>query len=1540
MAVQPANSEPANFGLSECSVNGLFSVRGLPAQTHLDRIYLNGLHTLLPFWITNKTGQTLGITLAASPARALKFQRHNANWDAVSAASRKAYVDVQPASNSDNSDNSGEVTLRCSAETQREYCEVFNQIDGVGSIVLLPHETAELVLLVEARMPVVPGTELATSAAAGSGEEGSSHFAFVSSHASILFQAATMNGSLAEKDSYSARLRSSYCRSVLEMDPPTSRIYLDDCAVGKPYERVLRVRNASEIGLDWTMTVVETTDTTTLSSLQLLDAEMRPLSGGHLAGCAATQIFIRYTPRAAGEFLCRFLVENSNDPSNQRYWVFRARSTQRQKPKRVELLGDPDIDFGNCTSGVWYNREIAFKNISDTPVVMRFRVEGNTSNLTMRCAVKAKQSPATTSEQSTEPPEELGQDPAVPTLLLDSTEEAFPLHDSLSEQQGGPDGDSISESVLASDSRSGAIVAVAASDLDPTLDHTSLSATSASRHDPSASVQEPRDGGRRLHPRDRPTASHGLQPSLFDEVLIKPGSMRTVILSLIGNATCTVSLGAGQFGTQSFTLFCECSAPAGSKQSPPSPLASKGTSSVADRSIERLSLPCTLNMCTSYVRVTPALLDFGTVDVGMLKTMYLQVENLSHVEATVQCRLESKVINCTRDPVVIPPLMSETIRVDIYPRRINPRYRKQIIVCNRRNRFNDSVVEVRSIHVDQRRMAFHNLFYKTLVLDNEQNFVDFGAVPLNSRTVRMISLRNICRCPIAIETSVSDSSNIGAPPDPSNSSGMLVVYKIVPLLKNGALTPEARLVARRLPLLERQAVIHSNIERFKEHSGGPLLAAEQAVASLSEPHALHSLARSNGYADPKPATGLQPDMFVDKTVEQGHVCLVPFLPRGRTVRNYRSVDYLDVASEPKQTLSSVRIRESSLWPLSDKSTEEIATMPWSPLASIDESTLPHHSLAYSELAALTSDGLIDAHTPEDVDTLEILGRARRLLSEIVDNLDLVPPVMFSSPQAEDEYVRRQVDLRKYIDLLVESGFLRPPRRMVLAAGSDRSLVIMMCPVEAPDVADKAVSPRFDANVYFRLVNRPSDLLPFTESGESAAVFTNSYQLPVRRFLVQASLCRTELEIGQKSINVGNMQVDEASRKYLIIKNHTETPLMYAIRKTGSIASGDIQFVDNNRYGVVRGFDSRKIVFVFTPSLSGTYSEQISIANVLDPQGGKTATLKAVVRRPSKFYIQSLLLEFGKQTEEEHLEASNSSHTLKIGQRSDEAQLLVIKNMTAKTRQFVVKSVKDMQAESLPTPLPQTQPQLQLLQGREQGAGIVEATPYTRTAVTPSNIADGETFEDSVTLDPLFPADITALAQSAKVLDRETEEKIEALEQKLKIAVRKNRPEKAEKYTSKLAKLRGSGASLDPGAAVQFPKISPLVSEAGSRATTVPGATSSAATGDTLGVRSPPSASQAAVTIQRLAADTQLLVTLPASSEASIPVVVVPRMINSSVEALGRRDSAGRCVVSAKGQLVVHEGKDKDNVKVVTLQALVEIDASAAASQPLDVSSVD
>ncbi|KAJ1939908.1 hypothetical protein EC988_007183 [Linderina pennispora] len=297
-----------------------------------------------------------------------------------------------------------------------------------------------------------------------------------------------------------------------------------------------------------------------------------------------------------------------------------------------------------------------------------------------------------------------------------------------------------------------------------------------------------------------------------------------------------------------------------------------------------------------------------------------------------------------------------------------------------------------------------------------------------------------------------------------------------------------------------------------------------------------------------------------------------------------------------------------------------------------------------------------------------------------------------------------------------------------------------------------------------------------------------------------------------------MQVDETSRKYLLIQNRSETPLMYAIRKTGSIASGDIQFVDNNRYGVVRGFDSRKIVFVFRPSLTGAYSEQISIANVLNAHGGKTATLKAVVRRPSKFYIQSLSLAF--------------AGPLACNCRSPDHQALVLKNMTPKTRLLVVR-------------------------------------PIDRD-------------ENRVRLAPVFPPDI-AHAPPTRLLDRETEEKIEALEQKLKIAVRKNRPEKIDKYHKKLAKLRGANQPVMDAA--ERPDV----------ATPEPTAT-----------------------VVRSDDDSRLVVTLPPNADVSIPVVVVPHVVDQ--ESPGEKG-----LVTAQGFLVVHEQKDKDSIKVVALTAPVEVE---------------
>ncbi|KAJ1647556.1 hypothetical protein LPJ64_001089 [Coemansia asiatica] len=1295
--------QPENYEIYTESEQGQFSVRGLSLQTVIDEIYQNGLHTVVPFWVVNNRNGRLELDLQID-SMTFKVQQHNANWEAVTWQQRISFVKVV----SKEKDHSA--TLVCSAETQREFNEAFNQIEGTRHIELEAGQTAELSLLLLPPQDASQSPNINSMDLLNAEERLRTDYCFSECFGKVSFLRAGSN------DSLTCNVRGRFCRSVLEMEPATSRVYLDDCVVGRAYERTLRVHNASAIALDWTMAVVETTDSTALGTtlrVQAADSESGAM-GGRLEHGARRQIVVRYTPQAVGEFLCRFAVENANDAGNTRHWVFRARASQRAKPRRVELLSVGDIDFGECTSGMWYRSDVALKNIGDATVAVRFRVEGNLVGLAVR--VRDETGAALTGAE-----DEVGNDAG--------------------DDAAGGEGEALESASLGSE----------------TINTTTQASGTADITGAGSSTVG--DGSRRAHSHTR---AH--QAVLLDEVLVKPGAVRTVSLAVMGSSATP----SGQFLRQSFTLFCECATPASGP-------AAKSTAA-APAFVERLTVPCTLNMCTPIVRVTPALLDFGTVDVGTLKTMYLTIENLSPVPATVVCVLESKVINCTRAPIVVPPRSAEAVRVDIYPRRINARYRKQIIVRNVHSRGNDSVVDVRSVHVDQRRMAYHNVFYKTLVAGCEQNFVDFGAVPLHARAVRRIALANLCTRALTLELAPSDAGSIAAytaVPRPSSSSSSSLSAAAA------TLSAEAREVARRLPRLERQAVMHSNIELFKEHQPVSTKAASAAVAAAFAFQAPSS----------KSVYPLQRDVFVDKTVEQGHVCLVPFVRRGPAPM---SVDYLNLATacglKASVRLAKVRICEG---------------------ADSDAANEPPKALT----SKLLADSETHAHVAEgemsETAAVAAISHAWDILDEIIEHMDMVPQTLFASTRAEDDYVRRQVDLRNYVDLLVDAGFLRPITRIRVPASAETPVVVMLSPVESP-------ATRFDANLYFKLIDRPADLLPFTTSTGASTIGTlgNSYQLPVRRFLIQASLRRAELDIGQKSINVGNMQIDESCRKYLVIQNRSDAPLMYAIRKTGSIASGDIRFVDNNRYGVVRAFDSRKIVFVFCPALHGVYNEQISIANVLDPSGGKTATLKAVVRRPSKFYIQALLLDFSDNGDDD-----SASSVLTLGSRSQEFRLLVVKNMTPKTRVLSVRAADPQPAEP-------------------------------------------------VTLSAVFPPDVAVSQDADRLLDRETMEKIEALEQKIKIAMRKNHPEKIDKYRAKIAKLRDAKTPADDIA-------------------------------DT-------------AAIERLAGDTELVVTLAPNGEARIPVFVVPTLVSAVTDS----------VVAASGQFVVHEIKDKDNVKTVTVTARV------------------
>ncbi|KAJ2362678.1 hypothetical protein IW150_006945, partial [Coemansia sp. RSA 2607] len=373
-----------NFNICTTSVHGQFSVQGLARKTCIDQIYVNGLHAVVPFWVTNNSSTRLEIGIDTD-SESLKVHQYNVNWDSLLSDQKATYVAI-----TDTRQGDGEATLTCSAEAQRDFNEAFNQMEGMRRLELDYGQTVELTLLV---LPVQTGD--AANAGKGNGARGDdecdggnnsnsssvTHYSFGELTGSLVLRTAD--------DELRTAIAARYCRSVLEMEPSTSRVYLDDCVVGKTYERVLRVRNMSAIALDWTMAAVETTDSAALGAMLHVrsvdgDDGNDGALGGQLPGGGSRQIVVRYTPQTVGEFLCRFAVENANDAGNTRYWVFRARASQRAKPRRVELLSAADIDFGDCTSGVWYRKDVSLKNVSDAAMVVRFRVEGRLGGLTVR----------------------------------------------------------------------------------------------------------------------------------------------------------------------------------------------------------------------------------------------------------------------------------------------------------------------------------------------------------------------------------------------------------------------------------------------------------------------------------------------------------------------------------------------------------------------------------------------------------------------------------------------------------------------------------------------------------------------------------------------------------------------------------------------------------------------------------------------------------------------------------------------------------------------------------------------------------------------------------------------------------------------------------------------------------------------------------------------------------------------------------------------------------------------------------------------------
>ncbi|KAL7417842.1 hypothetical protein BDY24DRAFT_1322 [Mrakia frigida] len=242
-----------------------------------------------------------------------------------------------------------------------------------------------------------------------------------------------------------------------------------------------------------------------------------------------------------------------------------------------------------------------------------------------------------------------------------------------------------------------------------------------------------------------------LEPSIsnitanqIEELIMRPGTEYRVWLSYTPSQDIPLFVDPGSLVSTSFRVTLDYSPSSSSStvaasSSSRGALGSRSTKAVYRR---RKILPCAASVCSTSIKVTPSVLDFGQVTVGSSKSSSISISNLSDLPAKIELRFISKVLSASRIFITIPPRESTTEKIDFFPRRINPNYTKQLNVRSLLDRSKDQMVEIHAQNVDLDGVTLHSHLYK-IYTPSGLNFVDFGSVVLNSPAVRTITVKNV-----------------------------------------------------------------------------------------------------------------------------------------------------------------------------------------------------------------------------------------------------------------------------------------------------------------------------------------------------------------------------------------------------------------------------------------------------------------------------------------------------------------------------------------------------------------------------------------------------------------------------------------------------------------------------------------------------------------------------------------------------------------------------------------------------------------------------
>ncbi|ORY06684.1 hypothetical protein LY90DRAFT_678342 [Neocallimastix californiae] len=560
------------------------------------------------------------------------------------------------------------------------------------------------------------------------------------------------------------KFRSKVCKSVLWIDIGETGISFDDCVLGGTYFKDFTLWNRSEIDLYWIMSITDTLGNSHVNWLKFFNYDTgEELDCKPLSAFAHLRIRVQFCPQEIGEFSYDFQIENANDMSNIEETKITSVVRAVKREESLVVSSGNILDFGDCCAGVWTRQQLILRNVSDVPLDITFQGvdaevqfkikiddlngenKDNNNNLVRPFPLTAREDSFLSSSRSIHSDinklasfsNEIPNSPMSSTMVSPSTTTTN-FMDGVSTSSfnvttlGLYNNQNMNEySVQNSEVNS----RVSSPNMDNNVNST-LNNTSVVRNDKrsQSDVLDYIKWTEKINEERRSTlqSTYDNEPQTeFDEgeksndyiqteeIILNPRNEKTVLVYYRPEQKeLTANYNAGRLTKQTFKIILHYS------------------SSLMQQK-EKKKITCRARSCTSFIEVQPKVVNFGDTNVGTLRSLPIKIYN------------RSELINCIRGPYEIPPRQSLEVKIDIYPRKVNPDYRKQITVVNHLNKNNNQTIEVQSTNIDKHGVTFHSLFYR-IITSNSTNFIDLGDVILNSPVIRTFSIINISKKPLIL----------------------------------------------------------------------------------------------------------------------------------------------------------------------------------------------------------------------------------------------------------------------------------------------------------------------------------------------------------------------------------------------------------------------------------------------------------------------------------------------------------------------------------------------------------------------------------------------------------------------------------------------------------------------------------------------------------------------------------------------------------------------------------------------------------------------